>query len=189
MADTALLDANVLHPMVLCDTLIRLAQRGMYQARWSREILQETIDSIARRRPDISPQVLQRRVEQMNLAVADAEVDGCHERLSTSLTEFGSDAHVVAAAIVGRADVIVTQNLKDFPVEPLRQFNLTAQHPDDFLLAHWDRQPEIVLSVLEQQAAALTSPPMSPKDVIERLRPMTPRFAGVVAAAMEAKDC
>ena len=58
---TALLDANVLHPMVLCDLLIRLAQRGLYRALWTREILAEVVATVLRRRPDLSVELLRKR--------------------------------------------------------------------------------------------------------------------------------
>src|SRR5262245_8427709 len=120
--------------MALCDVLIRLAQRGLYRARWSADILNETVESIARRQPDIPRDRLTRRAALMNEAVADAEVTG-YQGLIPALAVFGDDAHIVAAAIVGRADVIVTSNLRDFPEEHLRQYGLVAQSPDDFLLA------------------------------------------------------
>ena len=38
------------------------------------------------------------------------------------------DRHVLAAAITGRCDVIVTQNLADFPAEALAPFGIDVQH-------------------------------------------------------------
>jgi len=55
MAFTALYDANVLHPASLRDLLIRLGQTGLFRARWTEQILDETIESILRRRPDLDP--------------------------------------------------------------------------------------------------------------------------------------
>jgi len=46
------------------------------------------------------------------------------------------DRHVPAAAIVGRCDVIVTQNLKDFPGTALEPYGMDVQHPDEFLCNH-----------------------------------------------------
>lgn len=40
---------------------------------------------------------------------------------------------MLATAIHGRVDVIVTYNLKDFPNKLLAQYSLEAQHPDTFL--------------------------------------------------------
>lgn len=44
------------------------------------------------------------------------------------------DRHVLAAAITGHADAIVTLNLRDFPADTLAKFSLEAQHPDDFVM-------------------------------------------------------
>jgi len=43
------------------------------------------------------------------------------------------DRHVLAAAIVGQADLIITLNLDDFPPEELEPFGIEAQHPDTFV--------------------------------------------------------
>jgi len=45
-----------------------------------------------------------------------------------------NDRHVLAAAIVSRAGIIVTFNTKDFPQEILEPYGLESQHPDDFLI-------------------------------------------------------
>jgi predicted nucleic acid-binding protein len=110
---TALLDANVLHPMVLCDLLIRLALSGFYRPLWSDEILHEVVRSIHGRRPDLSLELLQKRVEKMKRVLPDATVSG-YERLLPDLAMLGSDAHVLAAAAEGGANVIVTFNTTDF---------------------------------------------------------------------------
>jgi hypothetical protein len=38
--------------------------------------------------------------------------------------------------IVGRCNVIVTQNLKDFPEAALAPYGINVQHPDEFLCNH-----------------------------------------------------
>jgi hypothetical protein len=137
---TALLDANVLHPMVLCDLFIRLARRGLYRALWSREILEEVVRSIARRRPDLSVDVLRRRTDAMERAIQDATVAG-YESLLPGLQELGDDARVAAAAVAGHADVIVTSNIKDFPAVVLDRHGISVQSPDDFLVDIWWLDP------------------------------------------------
>ena len=74
MALAALLDANVLHPQILCDLLLRLAEHDAFRPLWSVEILTETIESILRRRPDLERERLQRRMNAMNEAFPDAIV-------------------------------------------------------------------------------------------------------------------
>jgi hypothetical protein len=148
---TALLDANVLHPMVLCDLLIRLAQRGLYRALWTREILAEVVATVLRRRPDLSAELLQKRTAAMQAALQDATIEG-YEALVPSLPELGADAHVAAAALFGQADVIVTSNIRDFPEHVLDRYGIAALLPDDFLGLQWWVDPAAVAETLVQQA-------------------------------------
>lgn len=180
MGYTALLDANVLHPVVLCDLLLRLALAGFYRPVWSAQILEETERSLRRRRPDIAPDRLRRRSDQMNEAFPDAQVGGFDD-LVPQLASFGHDAQVVAAAIRGRADVIVTANVGDFPGDRLARFDLVAQTADDFLIHQWWLDPSGVLRAIEEQAAALKRPPLTTADLVERLERVAPTFARLVS--------
>lgn len=184
MAYTALLDASVLHPMVLCDLLIRLAQRGLYRALWSREILEEVVRSIARRRPDLSPTLLRKRIAAMQTTLQDATVEG-YEGLLPALEELGNDAHVAAAAVFGRADVIVTSNIRDFPPRVLDRYRVAAQSPDDFLTHQWWLDPMAVVEVLVRQSEGTTRPPLSTDDILARLAPLAPEFVRLVRSSDE----
>ena len=181
---TALLDANVLHPMVLCDLLIRLAQRGLYRALWTREILAEVVATVLRRRPDLSVELLRKRTAAMQAAVEDATVEG-YEALVPGLHELGADAHVVAAAVFGQADIIVTSNVRDFPERVLDPYGIAALLPDDFLLQQWWVDPVAVADTLIQQARGTTRPPLTPDDILTRLRFMAPSFVKLVRASAE----
>lgn len=162
--------------MVLCDLLIRLGLRGTYRPLWSKRILEETANSILRRRPDLKPEQLERRVALMNEALPAALVQG-YEAIEASVAQFGKDGHVVAAAIFGRADLIVTYNIKDFPASQLAPFHIEALTPDDFLVNQFWLDPTLVRSVIAEQAADTSRPPLSVADVIERLRAEAPNFA------------
>jgi hypothetical protein len=100
----------------------------------------------------------------------DKHVDGLvtgYESLIPGLTlPDDNDRHVLAAAIRARADVIVTFNLKDFPAEYLSQFDIEAQHPDDFVFHLTDLNPEAVCEAAKRQRASLKSPPMSVADFL-----------------------
>ena len=181
---TALLDANVLHPMVLCDLLIRLAQRGLYRALWTREILAEVVATVLRRRPDLSIELLRKRTAAMQAALQDATVEG-YETLVPALHELGSDAHVVAAAVFGQADIIVTSNIRDFPERVLDPYGIAALLPDDFLVQQWWVDPAAVADTLVQQARGTTRPPLTPDDILTRLRFMAPAFVRLVRASAE----
>ena len=181
---TALLDANVLHPMVLCDLLVRLAQRGFYRALWTREILEEVVATVLRRRPDLSVRLLRKRTAAMQAALQDATVKG-YEALIPSLDKLGADAHVVAAAVFGQADIIVTSNIRDFPESVLDPYGIAAVLPDDFLLQQWWVDAVAVVDTLVQQAHTTTRPPLAPDDILTRLRFMAPSFVKLVRASAE----
>lgn len=181
---TALLDANVLHPMVLCDLLIRLAQRGLYRALWTREILAEVAATVLRRRPDLSVDLLRKRTAAMQAALQDATVEG-YEDLVPALQELGADAHVVAAALVGQADIIVTSNIRDFPERVLDPYGIAALLPDDFLVQQWWVDPAAVADTIVQQARGTARPPLTPEDILTRLRFMAPTFVKLVRNSPE----
>ena len=154
----ALLDANVLVPTALCDTLLRLAEAGFYRPLWSERILLEVESAVLGFRPDLDPGRVRRRVLLMAATFEDASVEGW-EQVSAGLDlPDPDDRHVLAAAIAGGAQAIVTANLKDFPEDQLRGHGIEARHPDDFLLDQLDLFPSRTLEVLVQQAGDLTRP-------------------------------
>ena len=65
---------------------------------------------------------------------------------------------MLAAAIVGRADVIVTFNLKDFPSESLEAYGIEAQHPDVFLNHQRTLDEALFLSAVKAVRARLSRP-------------------------------
>lgn len=170
--------------MVLCDLLMRLAQRGLYRALWSREILEEVVRSIARRRPDLSIAVLRKRTAAMQAALQDATVEG-YEGLIPTFRDLGDDAHVAAAAVFGRADVIVTSNVRDFPARLLDQYRIAVQPPDDFLTYHWWLDAVAVVEVLMRQSKGTSRPPLSPDDILFRLEVLAPAFVHLVRGSGE----
>lgn len=137
MAYVALLDASVLHPWVVCDILLRLAERGLYRPAWSTEILDELVDSLTERMPDHAER-FQRRRERMEAAFAEA-MAVLPERFLAAVPEEvdAGDRHVVAAARAARADVIVTNNVRHFAADRLAESWLVVQSADEFLIHQW----------------------------------------------------
>jgi predicted nucleic acid-binding protein len=176
-----LLDANVLVPTALCDTLLRLAEAGFYRPLWSDRILLEVESAILGFRPDLDPARVHRRVLLMSATFEDASVDGW-EQVSAGLDlPDPDDRHVLAAAIAGGAQAIVTSNLKDFPEEQLRGRGIEARHPDEFLLDQLDLLPSRTLQVLIEQAADLAQPATDLAGVLNNLeRCQVPNFVEAV---------
>ncbi len=130
---TALIDANVIYAMPVLDIVLEVASTKLFRARWSDDILDEWVRNLSQNRPDIPPDKINALRNVMNQQFPGASVTG-HTTLINQLDlPDPNDRHVLAAAIVGRADVIVTFNLKDFPSDKLVPFGIEAQHPDEFL--------------------------------------------------------
>ena len=172
------LDACVLVPIALTDTLLRIAERDLYHPLWSNQIVAEAIDAIMEIHPDIPPEQVQRRFVAMDSAFEDARVDGWENLEQTVTLPDPADRHVVAAAVRGRADAIVTANVRDYPSDILEPLHIEVIHPDLFLLAQLDLAPRIVLDVLREQASHTRQPALTPIDLIARLaRAGVPGFA------------
>ena len=112
---TVVYDASVLYPAPLRDFLMWLALADLFQARWTNEIHQEWIRNVLKNRPDLTLIQLDRTKNLMNSNVRDALITGYEPLIPTLILPDINDRHVLAAAIHGRADFIVTFNLKDFP--------------------------------------------------------------------------
>lgn len=111
----ALLDANVLYPARLRDLLIRLAIGGLYQARWSEQILDECFDNLTKDRPDLTDAQLTRTRWLMTTALPDATLTGYEGRIEEHDLPDPDGRHVLAAARAAGASLLVTANLSDFP--------------------------------------------------------------------------
>ena len=165
----AVLDACVLVPVALADTLLRIAERGLYLPLWSARIVAEATDAIIEIHPNIPAEQIRRRFAAMDDTFEDARVDGWEELEDTVRLPDPDDRHVVAAAVRGRADAIVTANLRDYPLDTLGPLNIEVIHPDEFLLDQLDLAPRTVLEVLREQAAYTRHPALTPIDLIARL--------------------
>ncbi|MEU8616974.1 PIN domain-containing protein [Streptomyces sp. NPDC048623] len=179
MAFVAVYDANVLYPSTLRDVLIRVAQAGMVQAKWTDQILDETFRNLKANRPDLDPKRLDRTRELMSGAIRDVLVKGYEPLIEILDLPDPDDRHVLAAAIKSKAQVIVTSNLKDFPADKLATWDVQAIHPDAFIEAQVDLSPRKVYGVLTQIAEDWDRPPNAVvADVIDSLE-----REGLVASA------
>lgn len=170
MAFIAVYDACVLYPSPLRDLLIRLAQKGLFRARWTNEILDECFRAIRENRPDLAAERLERTRQLMNGAVRDCLVEGYESLVDSFDLPDPKDRHVLAAAVRCGAQMIVTFNLKHFPDEVLRAYDLEAQHPDDFVINQIHLNAAVVLCTVQEQAQALEKPAMTVENVLDSLR-------------------
>jgi predicted nucleic acid-binding protein len=162
---TALLDACVLYPVAMTDALLSLATAGFFAAKWTAKIEEEWIRAIERQRPDLIGRLNTRR-DSMRDAIPDWEVPASAwthlvDRIHLPDTD---DRHVLAAAIAGHADCIVTSNLKDFPVSILAAHGIEVIDPDTFIINQWDLDPITAIAAFKRMRTRRKKPLSSPED-------------------------
>ena len=175
-----LLDACVLVPMPLADTLLRLAAcPRLFQAKWSDQIMVE-VSRTLQEKFRLPAQKAIYRESEIRRYFPEAWVCD-YEDLIPAMTNHPKDRHVLAAAVRARVKVIVTYNIKDFPRSSLAPYSITAQGPSEFLKSVYDMAPSAVMQALETQAAAIGQP-MS--YLLSRLKINAPNFAEMIQTKM-----
>jgi len=167
---TAFLDASALYPAPLRDLLLELAVADLYRAKWSDAVHEEWIRSVLRDRPDLTRAQLERTRDLMNLHARDALVTDFEQLIDVLKLPDPDDRHVLAAAIKGRADLIVTTNVRDFPAKALEQWGIEAQHPDEFLTHQFHLSEPAFLQAVRTVRLRLKNPPKSVEDYLDTLR-------------------
>jgi hypothetical protein len=173
----AIYDANVLYPSALRDVLIRVGISRLVRPKWTDRILDETFRNIRKNRPDLNPAKLRITRERMNAAIRDVSVKGYEQWTEQVTLPDSNDRHVLAAAIQAEATIIVTKNLRDFPDGELSKWGVAARHPDAFLSDIYAHNPEPMLAVIADMAAAWRPANANPRDVLRQLANDVPTFA------------
>jgi hypothetical protein len=163
---TVLFDACVLYSAPLRDMVLNLAMANVFHARWTDEIHEEWTGNLLANRPDLTLSQVQRTRELMNKSVPDCLVTGYQGLIPSLSLPDPDDRHVLAAAIHANAATIVTQNLKDFPMESLRLYHMEVQHPDDFFVCQFDLNPVAFCTAIKRQRSNLKKPPVSVEDYL-----------------------
>ena len=162
-------DACVLYPASIRDLLLQLATTELVRAKWTEQIHKEWIENLLENRPELTRERLEKTRDRMN-TLPDCLISG-YEQLETGLElPDVNDRHVLAAAIHGGAQAIVTYNLADFPVSELNKHNVAAIHPDEFVLDLVDLDSKVVLASVQRILQRLKNPPLSMAQYIEILR-------------------
>ena len=135
---TAFIDACALAGALKRNLLLTLAEAEFFRVRWSGPVLDETqraIEGILTKKGafDAAARALNAR-QAMESAFEDASVEDFEKFLGVceDLPD-KNDAHVVAAALKTQAAVIVTDNLKHFPVKLMEPLNLDIRSADEFI--------------------------------------------------------
>jgi hypothetical protein len=170
---SALLDTCVLWSPRQRDFLLSLAAEGLYRPLWSEAILDELhyceIDRLTSRgeAPDDALAKSDRLIAAMRQPVfSDALVHGWEPLEGRFGLPDPDDEHLVAAAVIGRADVIVSDNLKDL-TGPGFPADLGILLPADFILATVELDPTRALAALTNMSNRRQRPPETVEELLD----------------------
>lgn len=176
-----LIDANVLFPTVLRELVMAYAAAGGFAPLWSARILEEWRRAAA-------------RLSEKDGAIAESEIAVLKANWPDAIVQVTpatearlnlpdpDDVHVLAAAIDGGADELLTMNLRDFPTRTLADDGILRRDPDGFLLEAFHADPDQLGAIVDQvltRAGGFGIDVSDPRKVLKRAR--VPRFAKAVA--------
>lgn len=165
---TAVLDTNIIYPIIIRDLLFWFAHYDLYTPKWSTQIFNEWERLMIRK--DVDKMEIKKRIQNANLAFPDAMVKNYERLIDYLQLPDENDRHVLAAAIKVNADVIVTNNLKDFPKGYLSEFGLTRKSADDFLTDIIDLNSTEAITAFREMVLYKKNPPLDEFDVLDSLR-------------------
>ena len=171
---SALLDTSVLWPSLQRDFLLSLAIEGLYRPLWSTAILAELEHHETRKliergeEADIAAARARHLLGNMATAFDDALVENWEPHDGTFGLPDANDEHVLAAALVGGAGVIVTSNLKDFPLQCIPD-PVRAISPVQFAADTVAVSPDVARRAVHTMAARYSSPPLTADRILDSL--------------------
>lgn len=168
----ALLDACVIYPTVMREVLLGVAGQGSFTPLWSERILEEWARAARKLGPDGEMQA-RGEIAVLRARWSEAEIRPRDGDLARLWLPDPNDIHVLAAAIAGSADLIVTLNAKDFPRGTLREEGLERIAPDELLVKIWqDNSPlvEEVVAAVHAQAEQLSGETFTKRALLKRAR-------------------
>jgi predicted nucleic acid-binding protein len=182
---TAILDANVMYPVNVFDILAQFCIEGLFTAKWSQDIDEEWTRNLLASRADLTQEQVYKRRDQQRMALPDWEVEAEQYQSLIEAIKLPdiNDRHVLAAAIAGHADSIVTFNIKDFPSDVLDQYDIEAIHPDDFICLQLDLIPYQALTAIKHIRLRLKKPPYSAQELLDSYE-----RAGLTSTVTKLKD-
>jgi predicted nucleic acid-binding protein len=146
------LDANVLYPQLVRGALLSCARSLGWQLFWSERVFTEWRIAVARNlgleaeQTVVTAQAELREDWPAAVVVPDPAVED-----EITLPD-PADAHVLAGAIAGQAQILVTFNLRDFPRRKLSAWEIETRHPDSLLWQAVSDDPTRVVGALTKIA-------------------------------------
>lgn len=180
-----ILDANVLFPFRTRDVLFSFAQAGLFRARFTDEILDEWTRNLIKNKPQLENSV-RRQETAIRDVFGECLVTGYAPLIPGLNLPDENDRHVLAAAIKCSAQIIVTENHKDFPADTLGEYGLETLGADDFLANTYDLFPKSGVRVLKQVRQRYDNPPFTRSEfLMDLIKSGMPKLAALARADIE----
>ncbi len=128
------------------EMLIGAAKAGAFTPLWSDRVFEEWRRAALRHGPGAGVEV-QGECALLNASFPSAAVKINADQEARFWLPDPADIHVIAGAVIGSADGIVTLNNKDFPAQILAEEQLSRVNPDALLLGFWHAHPELITGV------------------------------------------
>lgn len=163
------------------EIVLGVAGAGVFTPLWSSRILEEWARATRKLGPG-QQTIARGEIAMLRTRWPDAEIapdDDLEQRLFLPDV---NDRHVLASAINGKAIILMTLNLRDFPPRSLAEFSIEPRHPDAVLREIFARHPSEIATVVENvrsQAQALSGQPQLVRALLKRAR--LPRLGKALA--------
>ena len=178
-----LIDACVLYPTVMREVVLGVAAEGLFEPLWSPRILEEWARAAAKLGPG-QETIARGEIAALEARWPDASITPRGADLARLWLPDPDDVHVLAAAIAGSADILLTLNTSDFPRHTLTEEGIAREVPDLFLRGLYDSHPETVRKVAEAvraEAERLSGEPWPMRKLMKKAR--LPRLGKVLEPA------
>jgi predicted nucleic acid-binding protein len=160
---SAVIDANVLYSSYLRDLLLELGREGLFEPRWSKEILKEVQRALVKKFPGTEAQQ-SHKVTLLNRAAPSAMIDDHLHLVDGLVSTDPKDRHVLAAAIRAQSGALVTFNVKHFPADMFETYGIELLNPDDFLFDLADLNESHFVRVVSQVISNYARPALTVTD-------------------------
>lgn len=130
------------------EVVLGCAAAGMFEVRWSARILEEW----ARAARKIGPEgetLARGEIAATSARFPGAVVGYAEDQLRQYWLPDPDDVHVLAAAVIGSCDAVMTVNVKDFPRDVLGEYDVARIEPDWYLVQQLERAPDQVVPVAQ----------------------------------------
>ncbi|NRB03862.1 MAG: PIN domain-containing protein [Rhodobacteraceae bacterium] len=167
-----LIDANVLFPTVMREVVLGVADQGLFTPLWSPRVLEEWARAAAKLGAQAEAQA-RGEIALLRAKWPDAEIRHDPAQEARFWLPDPGDIHVIAAAVIGHADAIMTVNARDFPRHILAEEGLSRIDPDGYLIQCFEANPDVVIAVARrvlEQARTMSGDDWTMRGLLKKAR-------------------